>query len=60
MERIIVSFFVLALSVVFLLLKLWFMGSLLTSAVKAVANKCNDTYVVERLVDGHWFCPEVK
>jgi hypothetical protein len=41
-------------------LKLWLVGSLITSTVKTVSHDCGQTYPVERVVSGNWFCPSVK
>ena len=40
-------------------LKVWIVGSLITSGVKAVSDKCGTTYSVEGVVGitGNWFCP---
>ena len=40
-------------------LKLWFMGSLFTSSIKAVSDSCGKSYGVESVgVNGDWFCAE--
>lgn len=33
-------------------------GSVVTSGVKAVADKCDTRYPVEKVFNGNWFCPE--
>lgn len=40
-------------------LNLWVIPSVITSAVKAISNKCGTTYVVEKVWTGDFFCPEV-
>lgn len=36
----------------------WLVGSVLTSVVKAATNNCGETYVVEKVLKGNWFCKE--
>lgn len=38
-------------------LKLWLIGSLVTSVVKTVKDDCAQTYGVETVLSGNWFCP---
>ena len=38
-------------------LKLWLIGSLVTSTVKTVKGDCGQTYGVETVLSGNWFCP---
>jgi hypothetical protein len=45
------------IAVVLVFAKFWLIGSLFTSGIKAISDKCNTTYAIERVVDGHWFCP---
>jgi hypothetical protein len=39
-------------------LKLWLVGSLLTSGIKAISGHCGQTYGIESVVSGNWFCPD--
>ena len=41
-----------------LLCIVWTAGSAVTSAVKAGTESCGQTYVVEKVLAGDWFCPE--
>lgn len=36
----------------------WVIGSAVTSGVKAGTDNCGQTYVVEKVLAGDWFCPE--
>lgn len=37
--------------------KIWLWGSLITSSVKSVSDKCGTTYGIEgSLISGDWFC----
>jgi hypothetical protein len=38
-------------------LKFWLIGSLLTSGIKAAKDDCGQTYSVESVLSGDWFCP---
>lgn len=38
-------------------LKVWVIGSLLTSGVKAAKDDCGQVYGVESVLSGNWFCP---
>lgn len=38
----------------------WVVGSLVTSGIKAATDNCGQVYVVETIISGDWFCPEVK
>ena len=49
--------FVLLAQLAFYVAVFWFCASTLTSTVKAVTNDCNETYIVEKVVSGSWFCP---
>lgn len=33
-------------------------ASAVTSGVKALTDNCGETYVVEKVLAGDWFCPE--
>lgn len=37
---------------------LWVAGSVITSGVKAGTDNCGQTYVVEHVLAGDWFCQE--
>lgn len=39
------------------LLKVWLIGSLITSAVKTAKDDCGKRYGIEALFSGNWFCP---
>jgi len=39
---------------------LWVIPSAITSGVKAVSDKCEHTYPVEKVWSGDWFCSEEK
>ena len=41
-------------------LSIYVSGSVITSAVKAVSGACGDTYPVEFVFNGDWFCVEVE
>ena len=43
-----------------LTVKVWLVGSLLTSSVKAMSDDCGKTYGVELVpvIQGNWFCTE--
>ena len=43
-----------------LALKLWLVGSVITSGVKAISDSCDQTYPVEAVVSANWFCPSNK
>jgi len=36
----------------------WVAGSAMTSGVKAVSESCNETYPIETVFAGDWFCPK--
>lgn len=36
---------------------LWLTASAITSGVKALSEDCGQTYGVESVVSGNWFCP---
>jgi len=39
-------------------LKVWLIGSLITSAIKAGSDSCGATYGIESVgFSGNWFCP---
>jgi len=37
---------------------LWVIPSAITSGIKAVSDKCGQTYPVEKVWSGDWFCPD--
>jgi len=37
-------------------LKVFMIGSVVTSAIKALSNSCGKEYWVEFIVNGNWFC----
>lgn len=37
---------------------LWVLASAVTSGVKAGTENCGQTYVVENVLSGDWFCPK--
>jgi hypothetical protein len=37
--------------------KMWLIGSLLTSGIKAAKDDCRKTYGIETVLSGNWFCP---
>jgi hypothetical protein len=37
-------------------LKMWLIGSLLVSSVKAISGQCGGHYAVEGVLSGDWFC----
>lgn len=46
-----------AFLVAVLTFKIWLFGSLITSSIKSLSNKCGTQYAVEgRLINGNWFC----
>ena len=38
----------------------WVGASAVTSAIKAVSGNCGQTYGVEPVIQGNWFCPKTK
>ena len=56
MPAIIVTLFTLCLTVSIYLGIFWAGGSAVTSGVKAVTNNCGNTYPVETVLSGNWFC----
>lgn len=38
-------------------LKIWIVGSLLTSTVKVASGDCGKHYPIEHVMSGNWFCP---
>lgn len=36
---------------------LWLIASGVTSGVKAASENCGQTYAIEKVVAGDWFCP---
>lgn len=36
---------------------LWLIASGVTSGIKAASENCGQTYVIEKVVAGDWFCP---
>jgi hypothetical protein len=51
------GFFV-ALGLGVLALKIFVVGSLITSSVKSLSDDCGKTYGVEAVVSGNWFCAD--
>jgi len=47
---------VFAAAVLAITLKLYVIGSVVTSGIKSVSGKCGTTYPVERVLSGDWFC----
>lgn len=37
--------------------KVWLLGSLVTSSVKAGTGNCSVVYPIEKVLSGNWFCP---
>lgn len=52
------SLLLIAAGLTIVFLKFWVIGSLITSGIKPLAGMCDQTLVVERVLDGHWFCPD--
>lgn len=50
----------LLLVVSLVLLKIWLIGSLVTSSLKSVNNDCGQKYTIETFFDGNWFCDLTK
>lgn len=42
----------------FVLVVAWVCGSALTSGIKAGTSNCGQTYSVESVFSGDWFCPK--
>jgi hypothetical protein len=49
-----------ALAISLIILKFWIVGSLLTSSIKVVSHDCGQTYSIEKVVSGNWFCSTEK
>ena len=46
--------------VIFMVIAVWVGGSVLVSGVKSVKNQCGQTYPMESVFSGDWFCAEEK
>lgn len=44
--------------VVIAVFQVWVIGSGLTSGIKAISGSCGQTYPVESIFSGNWFCPK--
>lgn len=46
----------LLIAVFFIWLKVYLVGSIVTSGIKALSNSCGKQYWIEWLINGDWFC----
>lgn len=55
--RLILIVFIFSFAISIAVFKLWLIGSLATSSIKAISDDCGTRYGIEKVVSGNWFCP---
>lgn len=55
--RLVLIIFIFSFAISLTAFKLWLIGSLATSSIKAISDDCGIRYGIEKLVSGNWFCP---
>lgn len=46
--------------IVIIWLKMWLVGSIATSTIKSISGHCGNSYGIEAVFSGDFFCPEVQ
>jgi hypothetical protein len=54
----IIGIVMIAFYIVIAFAPVWVVGSVLTSGIKAGTKQCGQTYPIEKVLGGNWFCPK--